>query len=245
MQLYFAAGALAEPLGFSASYYLLKSLIGLTELGALLLLSRLVPGPRFLWLRWLKSEAADHPHPQDGRVSRFSASHNGYARLPARVTHTRGIDRIDDTYLVRDELAGRAGATFGAVLRWRIGGADWSEQDGTWRCDVPSGSVLLDLFVSRGPDDVARVTPEALAGQLEPQVEGWESRYYADKQPITVLRATAEGHGTLTFLTVIRHVTAAAEAFEVERRGGRFVIRDLFPDPGPLAGELVPEFEVT
>ncbi len=175
---------------------------------------QMILGPRFLWLRWTRGRVMRAELSRSGRVADFVGRHDGYTRLKPACRHTRRIVRIDDSFVVIDHLAGARGHV--STLRWRIGAADWQPQGSSWSAPLPSGRVVVDIFASDEQGALSPCVPEMLRGQIEPRVEGWESRYYADKEAVPVLRATVDRGEEHYFVTTIRY----QEAGRFEDRGG-------------------------
>ena len=152
-------------------------------------------GPRFLWLRWIRSRLLHRACSDDGRVSCVVGEHYGYTRLPGRVVHRRLICRINDAYVIIDDVLG--GGRHELTLRWRLADVAWTEQAGVWRGCVGEMDAALQLA---GPDGHVA---ELLRGVETPQPEGWESRYYAEKTPTPVLRVSGMIDLPARFATIV------------------------------------------
>jgi len=145
---------------------------------------QMIRGPRFTWFRWTRSRLIRFEQAAGGRLTCFEGEHEGYARLPGRVIHRRTICRIDDTYLVIDDLLGAGRHEI--ALRWRLCPAAWRACDEGYQSRVGDLDVTIALH---HPDGLAR---ELLTGQEAPEPEGWESLYYGEKLAVPILRVRGE-----------------------------------------------------
>ncbi|MBN1512511.1 MAG: alginate lyase family protein [Phycisphaerae bacterium] len=148
--------------------------------------SQMIKGPRFTWLRWIRSRLLRFEASGDGRVGYFEGEHYGYTRLPNPVVHRRGVLRIDDHYLIIDDVLG-AGAN-PIALRWHLADLGWKPSgSATFEASLESGTLRLRVLASQGFE------AELLSGRESPRPEGWESVYYAEKLPQTVVRVSGCG----------------------------------------------------
>lgn len=136
---------------------------------------QMIKGPRFLWFRWTKSRLNRFEQSADSRLAYFEGEHYGYTRLPGRVVHRRSILRIDDTYVIVDDLLGAG--EHDVALRWRLCEAEWKSDDMRWT------STLADETVAIGINAPVELGATLLRGQETPTPEGWESLYYAERTP--------------------------------------------------------------
>lgn len=147
---------------------------------------QMIKGPRFLWFRWTRARRLAFRSSADGRATWFSGEHYGYTRLPGRVVHRRSILRLDDAYVVIDDLLGSG--EHDVALRWRLCEADWQTEAGgpaggaDWQAHVDGRRLALALHGIQG------LEAALLRGQVQPEPEGWESLYYAEKTPTPVVR---------------------------------------------------------
>lgn len=128
---------------------------------------------RFLFGDWLKTSFLE-PFSQDVLAMHFSA---GY-RDGHHASHRRHIRLMDSHLRVVDEVEGFARK---AVLRWRVAPGDW-RLDGQ---RLTNGAHVLTVQAS-----MPLVRCEL--------VEGWESRHYLEKTPVSVLEIEVHQPGTLT-----------------------------------------------
>jgi hypothetical protein len=136
-------------------------------------------GPRFLWLHWAKSQVTVFERSRDGRVAYLEGEHYGYRRLPDPVTHRRAVLKVDDAYLIIDDLLGSA--PHHLALRWRLMPHEWVRVDDAWVSQLDDRSLEINVFVPSG------LTSQLVSGQSEPTIEGWESLYYCVKAPSPTL----------------------------------------------------------
>lgn len=160
---------------------------------------QMIPGPRFLWLRWPRSRLIRFESSADGRVTVFQGEHYGYQRLPGRVVHRRTICRIEDTYVIVDDVLGSGRHEL--ALRWRLCSGGWALDDARCAAEIAGGPVTIDVAASG--DHAAKL----LEGCAQPQPEGWESRYYSEMTAVPTLRATTSGMLPLRFASIIQRAS--------------------------------------
>lgn len=165
---------------------------------------QMLKGPRFLWFHWTRGHVRKQMIGPDERVSFWSGQHDGYRRLGGQCVHRRTIGRVDDVYLVVDQLLGTG--TWNAALRWRMPPA--AEMTHPGRCRIAAGQGTLELAV-RGEADLSC---QLLAGCEQPEPAGWESLYYNQKRPAPTLVARARLAAGQRVLTVIGPVEAEGQA---------------------------------
>ena len=127
---------------------------------------------RFLWGDWLKTTALVPP------IARLDAVETAAAyRDRSGAHHQRSVTLTDASMTVHDAVRGFRSR---AVLRWRL-------RPGTWAFE---GAVATDgthhLMVSANVPIVRREL-----------VSGWESRYYMQKTPISILEVEIAAPGEL------------------------------------------------
>lgn len=153
-------------------------------------------GPRFLWLHWAKAKLNAFRQSDDQRVAYLEGEHYGYRRLADSVTHRRAVLKIDDAYLVVDDLLGQAPHEL--ALRWRLAPCDWTQHNDSWTAQVDGRPLQVRVVAPSG------IAPRLVCGQTEPTIEGWESLYYSLKEAVPTL--IASGHATLParFVTLVK-----------------------------------------
>jgi len=155
---------------------------------------QMIKGPRFLWFRWTRSRLRRFDSSADGRAGYFQGEHYGYTRLSGRVIHRRTVCRIDDSYVIIDDILGSG--QHDVAVRWRLYPGNWEERDRCWQARV-SGE-LFALAVTGEPGMVCRV----LCGQESPSPEGWESVYYAEKTAAPTVLFTGPVTLPVSLLTI-------------------------------------------
>lgn len=126
---------------------------------------------RFLYGEWLETESTE-PLVADGSGVRFGAAYRD--RRGRR--HARSVELANAHLIVLDRVEGFERR---ARLRWRLAGPDWRMEDGV---------------ATNGADTLRVTATEPLARVA--LVEGYESRFYMEKTPITVLEIDMERPGS-------------------------------------------------
>lgn len=140
---------------------------------------QMIKGPRFLWFKWTKAKVRRFETSPDGRVGYFEGEHYGYRRLPGRVVHRRTICRIDDAYIIVDDILGSG--RHDVALRWRLYRADWRQEADIWRAEISGKDVAVNLTPAN------EMTVEMVTGRESPGPDGWLSQYYGQKEPAPTL----------------------------------------------------------
>lgn len=191
---------------------------------------QMIKGPRFLWLRWTRSQLLHWRSASDGRADYFRGRHLGYTRLPGKVVHERTILRADDSYLVIDEVVSDSNSPnqipHEIALRWRLRPADWKHSpvatstavlSAAWTAVFDHDKYQIQLIA---PPDASC----ALAcGVASPAPEGWESLYYAEKTPAPTLIARLHASLPVRFLTLIAPSAAGLRISAVDHAGSLLV----------------------
>ena len=73
---------------------------------------------RFLWLPWLTSMVRCNSRSETGQISYWEGEHDGYQRLKDPVVHRRGILKLQEGWLVLDEL--RSSDSHSYQLNWTL-----------------------------------------------------------------------------------------------------------------------------
>lgn len=128
---------------------------------------------RFLFGDWLKTSYIE-PLSEVGDTTTFAVGYQDRRKA----CHQRDVRLTENTLRVIDKIKGFANK---AVLRWRLEPGQW-RVEGTSLCN---GEHRLTLEASMP------ITRFEL-------VEGWESRYYLDKEQIPVLEVEVHQPGSLT-----------------------------------------------
>lgn len=155
---------------------------------------QMVRGPRFLWFKWTRSRVLRFETSPDGRVGVFQGEHDAYRRLPGRIVHRRTVCRIDDTYVIVDDLTGSG--EHEVALRWRLCGPEWKPEGNSWQTEVAGGAIRATIAVPQP------MTHRMSQGQENPP-EGWESRYYGEKTAAPTLLVSGPLLLPASILTVV------------------------------------------
>jgi hypothetical protein len=157
---------------------------------------QMVKGPQFLWFKWTRSKLIRFATSADGKLGFFAGEHYGYRRLGGDVVHRRSICRIDDAYVVIDDLLGSG--LHDVALRWRLHPGQWTREGKTWSC-APDGQEAVSIELACPPGMSVRLAE----GAETPEVEGWESLYYAEKTPVPTLIVRGHVDLPLSLATVV------------------------------------------
>ena len=109
--------------------------------------------------------------------------------------HRRCINRVGDRYEVVDYVLWLM--DWNVALRWRLCPGDWRREGNLFR--LQRGE--REFKVSIAAPESMRV--ELISGQVEPRIEGWESLYYADRQPVPTIVVAGEVELPLKLKTTI------------------------------------------
>jgi hypothetical protein len=128
---------------------------------------------RFLFGDWLKTSYIE-PLSEVGDTTTFAVGYQD----GRKARHQRDVHLSENALKVTDKIGGFAKK---AVLRWRLEPGEW-RVEGSSLCN---GEHRLTLEASM---PIARFE----------LVEGWESRYYLDKEQVPVLEVEVHQPGSLT-----------------------------------------------
>ncbi len=156
-----------------------------------------------LWIRSARTRCLEVRSDAEGRVTHWSAEHDGYAALdpPARHRRTvrllsaeRRIEIMDQVWTGgahRLQVAFHLGPAVNAVINGRRVHLDWDDQESGGR------SATLEL-----PGDL---TWSLVRGATDP-VLGWYSRAFGEREPITTVlgQGICTGHNSAGDLAAIR-----------------------------------------
>ena len=191
---------------------------------------QMVKGPRFLWFRWPRGRLRCSATSADGRLGFIDGEHAGYARLPGHVVHRRQVLRIDDAYVVVDDVLGRG--SHEVALRWRLAPVEWAQPDRAWQADLGGALMRVQLAL---PETFAA---ELVCGRDLPEPEGWESLYYAEKQPVPTLVARGQTALPIRLVTLVNFPGTHIMVAEIGAAGtGRPVVLEGLGD-GNLAAAI-------
>ena len=175
--------------------------------------TRLVYHPARVTLhQWLTNE----------HIDLADASHDGYARLAARVTHRRQVLFVKpDYWVVIDQLEGAGEHTIDLLFHFTPGQTVQVAADGRALAGAAGGPSLSLVPVSS-----ATLKPEVITGATDP-IQGWAAPYSGEKQPAPVLRYRYQGRTPFELCTLLHAAPAG--------RLGPVAARALPVRPGPGA----------
>jgi len=136
------------------------------------------------------------------------ASHTGYERLAAPITHRRQVLFVKPQYwLIVDTLTGTGQHDFDLYFHCMPGAAvRVSAQTGVAQVSGTGGSRLFVALVAS-----AKWQPQVITGAVSP-IQGWTALYSGEKQPAPVLRYRYSGPAPVKVCTVLYPVPAGAPA---------------------------------
>lgn len=145
---------------------------------------------RFLWLPWLSSSVRCNRRSERGRLSYWEGEHNGYERLKDPVVHRRGILRLQEDWLVLDELGSRANHHY--RLNWTLCDCpyEWEDKE-SLRLMTPQGSYYVRAAAIGGKSARNLVRADASSPR------GWQSTYYGHRDPALSLKIISEGRSMM------------------------------------------------
>lgn len=147
---------------------------------------QMTPYSRFLWLDW--SSGVVHHH----TPAYWEGSHNGYEQLDAPVTHRRAVKRLDEVWVIVDDLISTARHSFS--LHWLLPEMTF---------DIDRNKIAL--HTSNGSYFVHLPSPKfAYSKTRKNSVLGWRSRSYGKIEPalsFTVTNAEVTSQRYWTVLT--------------------------------------------
>lgn len=156
---------------------------------------QMTKGPRFLWFEWPKAHLRHFETSPEGRVGYFEGEHFGYKHLPGRPVHRRSVCRIDDTYIVIDDLLGSD--AHDVAIRWRLFPAQWQRDGNSFQAKVAGDEIRLAVTAPEG------LHVELLSGRERPTPEGWESLYYGLRTPADTVIVRGRAALPATVVTLI------------------------------------------
>jgi len=156
---------------------------------------QMTKGPRFLWFHWTRSRLLGFASSADGRLGFLAGEHYGYRRLPGRPVHRRMICRLDDVWVIVDDVLG--GKRHEVALRWRLAEGQWQPDGNGWTGDLAGRSFRVTVTA---PDGIV-VGMEC--GREQPQPEGWESLHYGRRTPTPTIVARGTATLPVRLVTVI------------------------------------------
>ncbi|MBN2582453.1 MAG: alginate lyase family protein [Planctomycetes bacterium] len=170
---------------------------------------QMLKGPRFLWFHWTQSRLLAFASSTDGRLGFLAGEHYGYRRLPGRPVHRRMIFRLDDTWVIVDDVLGQGRNE--VALRWRLAEGDWHQDGSGWTGQLAAGPFTLAIAAP------ASFTSTLERGREKPQPEGWKSLYYNVREAAPTIVVQGAADLPLRLVTVVD--SAASPRVEVALLG--------------------------
>jgi hypothetical protein len=145
---------------------------------------QMTPYSRFLWLDWSRGIVC---HNND---TYWEGSHNGYMRLKTPVTHRRGIQQLDEIWLIADELQSDAKHKYD--LHWLIPDMPYNIELNRVTLETEIGSFYMYCSDSINHESTR-----------DDDVSGWRSTTYGCKQPAISLYTSSSTKGNKIFWTIL------------------------------------------
>ena len=156
---------------------------------------------RFLWLPWLSGEQSPIVSSEQGNLSYWEGTHDGYKRLASSVEHRRGILRIGaEHWLIVDSLKSDALHTY--RLHWLL-------MDVPYELDESQHHLTLKTL--HGPYDIriaADTSTELTCARADRlSSRGWYAPHYGDRQPAISLACLSEDTSVMFWTLLGPNVT--------------------------------------
>jgi hypothetical protein len=143
----------------------------------------------------------------DEHIDLVDASHDGYTRLAAPVTHRRQVLFVKpDYWVVIDHLDGAGEHTVDLLFHFTPGQTVCLAPDGRALAGAAGGPSL-----SLAPVSSAALKAEVITGATDP-IQGWAAPYSGEKQPAPVLRYRYQGRTPVSFCTLLYPAPAGPAA---------------------------------
>jgi len=161
--------------------------------------SQMLKGPRFLWFCWPRARVVSSAVSEDWRIGYIRAEHFGYVRGGRDLVHRRTVCRIDDAYVVVDDLIGTG--RHAVALLWRLCSADWQQQQQSWSANVGPGVLTVAIHSGEG------LTVEMRGSTDTDRSTAYESLYYGKKRPTPSLVASGNISAPLRVVSLVQPQT--------------------------------------
>jgi hypothetical protein len=140
-------------------------------------LDQMVRLRRFTWVYLARSRVRAFRCAANDGLDFFEGEHDGYRRLPGRVTHRRAVLRIgEDFWLVVDDVLGGGRQTIRAY--WQMIDAPFTAAPRRVLLDTKEGPVAVVCVPLTG-----RATLRVARGEEGDRPMGWESLRYGERTP--------------------------------------------------------------
>lgn len=161
--------------------------------------SQMLPHRQFLFLRWPNSRLLELPPAPAGVRAWYGGVHDGYHRIPQRVTHSRVVAELENgNWMIVDRLiAARTSAGSVEVdIRWHLAAADYA------LCVEGLDYIGLSERFGLRWAATSALQPSVAQGNEIP-VDGWISDCYGMKKEALAVNVNAELQGQLVVGTLI------------------------------------------
>lgn len=150
---------------------------------------QMTPYSRFLWMDWSLGRVHYHDN------CYWQGSHDGYTRLKSPAAHRRAVMRLNDLWLVVDEVT--SVGTHSCDLHWLLPEMPFNLSDSHIVLQTEQGEFYVYC------------SDQIEIKQAEPNdVQGWRSRYYGQKESALSLKSSKSMSGVTYFWTILspRHL---------------------------------------
>lgn len=145
---------------------------------------QMTPYSRFLWLDWSRGRVHYHDD------CYWEGSHDGYERLKPPASHRRAVKRLNDLWIVVDEVKGAGSRN--CDLHWLLPDIPFQAYDNRVELQTKRGKFFL---YCSNQIEIRRAEPNS--------VRGWRSRYYGQKEPALSLSSSKAEERTVRFWTIL------------------------------------------
>lgn len=156
---------------------------------------QMTPFSRFLWLDWSCGRVHHHDN------TYWEGSHDGYTRLKSPVTHRRGIQQLNDIWVIADELVSEAPHSY--RLHWLIPNMPYITANDRIALQTHMGAFFIHCV---GNSITLKPTQQN-------SVYGWRSLYYGQKEPALSFTVCLSNRAYARFWTILspRAITITEE----------------------------------
>ena len=182
---------------------------------------------RFLWLDWAQGTVRKTTVSSRGLLGSWEGEHGGYRRLG--VTHRRAATCLgDDIWLVVDDVVGMG--RHSVRLHWLLldCGHALDAAERRLLLHTPQGDFLVQTWCGGAADfELVRAgkmlhpKPDSADSRVADAdgitTRGWQSRYYADKEPAFSLSLVTRGELPVRFITILSPATIEVGRLDVSR----------------------------
>ncbi len=176
---------------------------------------------RFMWLPWLRGRMRLYRRSGGGRLTYWEGEHDGYHRLPAPVTHRRGILRLgDEHWLVLDRLTSPGSHLY--RLHWLLPDLPHTLLADRLLLQTRHGPYSVSMAHLNGADGGSPDADRCLYSLVRADEDcprGWHAPYYNYREP--ALSFALESRADCAFFWTLLGPNSAL----VEARGSRLEVK--------------------